>query len=640
MTRHDMIDCVGVHYHSPNMENDEYSYVQAAGSKAKLREILRHEVSHTHIDLRFTGKNRRGDYVILIECKDHFVDEDKEQLQAYVEAESALNKKAKIIAILADTAADSRRVKVWKQWIDDEHLLKDESVLDSMEHYQKLFLVDRQNNRAMVMQNTYKLNETLHKMDIDEAKRSQFVGTCLLFVKDQVEKHSAGGYIDETLAKRLEEIWKEWSEKQMRQGITDVLENLLGDSENKNIKVKLLQRNVLNDQKVRALTVKDWINILKTIMLDILRYIEPDSSEGQDILNLFFITFNKYVGKADKNQAFTPDHITDFMAKLTEIGKDTHLLDITCGSGSFLVQGLVKELNDCRKGHTEAEQKALMKEIKKKHIFGIEIEEKAFGLATTNMLIHGDGNSNIILGSCFDNKSFIIKAKPHVILMNPPYNAKPRTIPDKYKTDWGKAKDGKEDPTKGLVFVKYLSDIAIEAEWIGTKLAALLPMSAAIGTSAIIADMKSDLLKYNTLEAVFSLPAEIFYPGSSVHAVCMLFTLNKPHFDADGKPNKNTFFGYYKDDGFKKRKKIGRMEQFDADGNSIWAEIEKRWLSMYHERVSVDGLCATAYVTGDDEWLCEAYMKTDYSKLTEADFQKTVNNYVAYLIKTGHIYGY
>ena len=61
---------------------------------------------------------------------------------------------------------------------------------------------------------------------------------------------------------------------------------------------------------------------------------------------------------------------------------------------------------------------------------------------------------------------------------------------------------------------------------------------------------------------------------------------------------------------------------------------------MYHERVSVDGLCATAYVTGDDEWLCEAYMKTDYSKLTEADFQKTVNNYVAYLIKTGHIYGY
>lgn len=30
---------------------------------------------------------------------------------------------------------------------------------------------------------------------------------------------------------------------------------------------------------------------------------------GQDLLNLFFTTFNKYVGKTDKNQAFTPDHI-------------------------------------------------------------------------------------------------------------------------------------------------------------------------------------------------------------------------------------------------------------------------------------------------------------------------------------------
>lgn len=43
-------------------------------------------------------------------------------------------------------------------------------------------------------------------------------------------------------------------------------------------------------------------------------------------------------------------------------------------------------------------------------------------------------------------------------------------------------------------------------------------------------------------------------------------------------------------------------------------------------------------VSGTDEWLCEAYMKTDYSKLTEADFQQTLNNYLAYLMKEGKIY--
>ena len=47
------------------------------------------------------------------------------------------------------------------------------------------------------------------------------------------------------------------------------------------------------------------------------------------------------------------------------------------------------------------------------------------------MLIHGDGNSNIKLGSCFDHKAFIKQADPHVILMNPPYNAKPIGIPAK-----------------------------------------------------------------------------------------------------------------------------------------------------------------------------------------------------------------
>ena len=58
---------------------------------------------------------------------------------------------------------------------------------------------------------------------------------------------------------------------------------------------------------------------------------------------------------------------------------------------------------------------------------------------------------------------------------------------------------------------------------------------------------------------------------------------------------------------------------------------------MYRDKSVVAGLSAMQPVTGDDEWLCEAYMKTDYSKLTEADFQRTINNYVSYLVKTSKI---
>ena len=49
----------------------------------------------------------------------------------------------------------------------------------------------------------------------------------------------------------------------------------------------------------------------------------------------------------------------------------------------------------------------------------------------------------------------------------------------------------------------------------------------------------------------------------------MLFTLGKPHKKADGTVNE-TFLGYCKEDGFKKKKNLGRIEQFDENNNSKW----------------------------------------------------------------------
>ena len=35
-------------------------------------------------------------------------------------------------------------------------------------------------------------------------------------------------------------------------------------------------------------------------------------------------------------------------------------------------------------------------------------------------------------------------------------------------------------------------------------------------------------------------------------------------------------------------------------------------------------------VKAEDEWCAEAYMETDYSKLIEDDFSKTIKDYVVY----------
>lgn len=364
-----MIERIGKQYLTANIEGGEYSYVQEAGSKSALEKAVGRPITHFKLDIRF----EKGDIVVLVETKQSFKSTDEAQLAEYVEEERALHKNKKIICMLANTNNDE--IKVWKSFVDDKFVLSDESVLDTMEHYEKIFDMSKQNDREKVLKNTYDLNELLHKMDIDERLRSQFVGTTLLYLKNLVEKFEVKK-INEELKKKLDAHWAVMDEKQIRAAIESTLESLLDGSENKAKKIELLQKNVLNDQKVKKLTITHWIKILDTILMDIYQYIDTNSSEGQDILNLFFIAFNKYTGKADKNQAFTPDHITEFMCRLTEVDRTKRVLDITCGSGSFLVQAMVKALADCSRGKTEEEAKALQDVVKKSIFMVLKTKKK------------------------------------------------------------------------------------------------------------------------------------------------------------------------------------------------------------------------------------------------------------------------
>lgn len=603
MIRADMISTVGREYLASNIENDEYSYPKAFAAQSLTFNPIRNKAGRAFekLDIRFVKDN----VTVLIETKQNFTKADEEQLSAYVEYEKTLTGN-KTVAILANTMNDT--VRVWRGVVSDSDLMTNETALRSMDEYVD-FYTSKINDKEKVMQNTYKLNELLHRHSIPEKLRSQFVGTCLLALKNGLD------YSTPSL-----------TAAQIRTRIKEVLEDLLNSDINKAEKLALLNRNVLGDQYVRQLSIAAFREILKFIEDNILPFINDKSTSGQDLLNLFFVTFNKYVGKSDKNQAFTPDHITDFMAKITGVNKHSVVLDPCCGSGSFLVRAMTQALDDCA---TAAEQD----KVKKHQIFGIEFDENVYGLATTNMLIHSDGNSNIRQGSCFALADWIKEAKPNVILMNPPYNGQRIHLPKSYVDTW--ARDKKEDPSKGLYFVKYIADTLNSINH-QAKLAVLLPVACAIGTSGEIARLKREILEENTLDAVFTLPNEIFYPGASASACCMVFKIGTKHNDIS---NPDTFFGYYKDDGFKKKKNLGRVEQIDSKtGKSKWAEIEREWIELYRNRRSVDGLSATHKVNGDDEWLCEAYMKTDYTKLTEQDFQQTINDYLAYLVKEGYVY--
>ena len=603
MIRADMIATVGRMYLTSNMENDEFSY-RKAFSQASLPFIpIRNSIGRAFekLDIRFVKDN----ITVLIETKQNYTKADEEQLSAYVEYEKALTGN-KTVAILANTTNDN--VKVWRGVVSDSDFMPKESALRSMDEYLD-FYTSKVNNKEKVMQNTYKLNEMLHRHSIPEKLRSQFVGTCLLALKNNLD------YATPTL-----------TAAQNRIRIKEVLEDLLNSDIHKAEKLALLNRNVLEDQYIRQLNVASFREILKYIEEYILPFINDKSTSGQDLLNLFFVTFNKYVGKSDKNQAFTPDHITDFMAKITGVNKHSVILDPCCGSGSFLVRAMTQALDDCA---TAAEQE----KIKKQQIFGIEFDENIYGLATTNMLIHSDGNSNIRQGSCFSLTDWIKESKPNVILMNPPYNGQRIHFPASYVNTW--PKDKKEDPSKGFYFVKYIADVLNSINHQAT-LAVLLPVACAIGTKGVIKELKEQILVENTLDAVFTLPNDIFHPGATVQSCCMVFKIGKKHSDIS---TPNTFFGYYKDDGFKKKKNIGRIEQVDPiSKKSKWADIETEWIDLYRNRKEKPGCSATHAVDSSDEWVCEAYMDTDYSVLSDSDFINTINGYFSHLVSIGKLF--
>jgi len=635
MNRFEIIQTIGQKYHIANIENGEFSYAKALRTVGKnIKDYQKATVGkkHQNLDIRFESKR----LVVLVECKNKFSKWDKAtiqgQLQDYVRFEKEYTDK-RIVAILAETEGDD--IWVWfghSVIVDDKHKAADEHVLKSVEEYENLCF-GRVNDKIKVVDSIKQLNELLHANNINEKLRSQFVGTCLLALKN--------GLVYKGISETVDENGKELSKTAVIiNGIATILSGLLakdfadGDnSEGKLIKAEklsALNRRVLEDQDVTDLPYDDFKQILEFIEINILPYINEKSTAGQDLLNLFFTTFNKYVGKSDKNQAFTPDHICDFMSNVVGVNRHSRVLDPCCGSGAFLVRAMTDAMDDC---DTEEERD----NVKKHQIFGIEYEDGAFGLSSTNMLIHGDGNSNVVKDSMFTRSKWIKEKNITVVLMNPPYNAtKNQCDPDFVKT-WNSKK--KEDPSKGLHYVEWIArqistDANGKANGAQCKMAVLLPMQCAIGNSGVIKDFKKKMLDSYTLDAVFSLPNEMFYPGASAVACCMVFDLSQRH----EKTNRDTFFGYFKDDMFIKRKGLGRVERTDADGNSLWTIAKEHWLDLYKNRRSEPGLSINHKINSEDEWLAEAYMETDYSTLSDDDFQKTINEYISYLIKEGNVY--
>ena len=202
--------------------------------------------------------------------------------------------------------------------------------------------------------------------------------------------------------------------------IYSALSKAIEDDKKQNSKLDVLLEEY---SAVRMAITEDQqaINEFIDNVCEIADLVNSDNWNGEDVMAIFFNEFNRYRGKADAGQVFTPDHITSFMYRILDVNMYDRVLDATCGSGAFLVKAMCNMIKEAGGVNSDA-----AKRIKSEQLFGIEMYRKVYALACANMMIHKDGKTNL---AQMDAKSeeagkWIEDKNISKVLMNPPYERK------------------------------------------------------------------------------------------------------------------------------------------------------------------------------------------------------------------------
>jgi len=428
------------------------------------------------------------------------------------------------------------------------------------------------------------LNVELHHHKIPEKDRALLISSILIALDNKAFRKAYKEYEKpEELANFLVDT------------VSNVLRkaNLLGKKiENLNIQFSFIRTDTSLSTKQGVLQ-----NLIGSIDEHINKFIK--THEYHDVLGQLYIEFLRYAN-SDKGLGIvlTPPHITKLFCDMGSVNKDSVVYDNCAGTGGFLISALSKMVKDAKGDRNK------IKRIKKKQVIGVEFQAHIFALACSNMYIHQDGKANIINGDCFDIEVMeqVKKYRPTMGFLNPPYQV---------------------DKKKDIEELKFVLN-NLEVLQPGGICIAIVPMQCALAQKGKKYELKKQLLQKHTLEAVLSMPDELFFDSDIGVVTCvMIFTAHKPH-----PPNKETSFGYYKDDGFVKRKIKGRIDAFGK-----WEDIKAEWVSSYVNRKAKTGFSVNKIITADNEWCAEAYIKTDYKKLNNSYFEEIILNYSSFLFQ-------
>ena len=301
----------------------------------------------------------------------------------------------------------------------------------------------------------------------------------------------------------------------------------------------------------------------------------------------------------------TPSYVATLLVKLARVNKDSYVWDFATGSAGLLVAAMNEMLIDAKekiKSPEELEQKNL--KIKAEQLLGLEVLSNIYMLAILNMILMGDGSSNILnrdsLNDFNGNYGFgrtDEKFPATAFILNPPYSA-----------------DG-----NGMVFVeKALSMMK-------NGYASIIIQNSAGSGKAI--EYNKRILKNNTLLASIKMPIDLFIGKSSVQTNIYVFRVAEPH-----QKDEIVKFIDFSNDGYTRtnRKKASNNLRDTDNAKERYQEVVnlvrygKSKLNIFTEKEYYEG---TIDPENGADWNQSAPIDT---KPKLEDFKKTVSNYLAW----------
>lgn len=328
------------------------------------------------------------------------------------------------------------------------------------------------------------------------------------------------------------------------------------------------------------------------------KYIHQHMRSSEDILGRFYSEFMSYSGGDGKNLGIvlTPRHICELFCELADLKPDDVIFDPCCGTGGFLVSAMNNMLSKVSETDKERRQA-----IKEKQLWGIEENPDMFSIATTNMILRGDGKSNL------ENKDFLMQNPSDlqkdicatVGMMNPPYSQGSKANPNLYE----------------IAFTEHLLDSLSK----NARVIVIIPQSAVTGKTKEEKAIKESILKKHTLEGVITLNKNTFYRVGTNPCIA-IFTAGIPH---DYK-NKICKFINFEDDGFEVQKHKGLIKTIHEKDRK--EHLLKVWRG---ETEAETKFCVKTTIEAEDEWLHSFYYFNDEIP-KEEDFEKTMADYLTF----------